>query len=236
MPDWIVPEAIEIPWKTFSGGECIWQIDENDDWKFTYFVMKHPHTGKWVSNLSEGVDHETPASAVLEVKQHFTRCINRCLASRPLEEFLDELKPGLIEAMGSEQAAAVTEALKVEAAGAASFQVRELPWLMTRAGNMITRGGREFPWPFTYLAVRKADHWKLDDGEPRATRSETQLDAQRHFEARISRLTTGPLEHEMRGQLIEAAKEGLESLLAAIQQTYGLKLEKLAPGLDVTAS
>ncbi|WP_027234266.1 hypothetical protein [Leisingera caerulea] len=229
MPDWIVPEAIEIPWKTFAGGERLWEVAMGDDWKFSYFVLKHPHTGKWVSNLNEGVDHDAPAGAVLEVGQHFTRCINRCLASRPLEEFLDDLKPDLVRVMGSERTAAATEALAAEAAGAASFRVRELPWLMTRAGNMITRGGDEFPWPFTYLAVRKADHWKLDDGEPRATRSEAQLDAQRHFEARISRLTTGPLEHEMRGQLIEAAKEGPDAFVSLFSTVYRLNCSTPEP-------
>lgn len=204
----------------FSNGERIWRVGEQSDWGFTYIIMRLPGSGQFRSNVTDIADDASADVVAHAVREHFRRCIRRCMTSRPTGEFIEELHPELASSLGEREATRVVEALRTEFEEDPSFSVRTIPFTMTRNGNMISLGGYDFPWPFTYVVARQDDGWRFGDAPRRPSRPEAQADAQRHFDARIERLTEGPLEHRVRTEMIEAAAGGPGAVLEVARRLY----------------
>lgn len=220
MTQWNIPKPVEIPWEGSDGGLKMWQVSEDDAWRFTYLVLQRPETGKWCSNLSDGRDYDRQDQAVHEVELHFNACINRCLCSRPLESFIRGMSQDLEDILGRSAARELIEDLCDLAKGQASFHVRELPWRMTAEGNMITTGGDEFPWPFISLVQSSDTGWQAEGGPAHKSSDAACADAQEAFNIRIEQLTTGPLEHRMKEHILEAARWGADRCRMVFEDTY----------------
>lgn len=217
---WNQPAPIDIPWKKFQSGERLWPVEEGDEWGFSYLIMRLPNGGMYRCNVEGIPDHEDAEVMVNAVREHFELCIRRCMVSRPIEEFLAEVLPDLSSVMGEPGAQSVVDELATEFSGDPSFAVRAIPFTMTRAGNMMSMGGKDYPWPFRYIVSRCEAGWQCKDAPLRTSRLEAQADAQKHFDARIERLTNGPLEHRVRAEMFAAAPFGAEAVLAAVRPRY----------------
>jgi hypothetical protein len=220
--NWNQPTPIDIPWQLFRDGERLWQAKEGDDWPFTYLIVRLPEDGLYRSNVTEVTDHEDVNVVALAVQLHFDRCILRCMVSRPLDEFLDEMLLDLSLSLEDGEAKSVIERLKLEFGCGPSFAVRDIPFTMTRNGNMMSMGGFDHPWPFTYIVTRSDAGWQHGEAPVRPSRREAQADAQLHFNARIEKLSEGPFEHRVRAEMIEAARHGVEAVLEAARRQYAV--------------
>lgn len=232
---WNQPDPIDIPWKKFQSGERLWPVEEVDDWGFSYLIMRLPNGGMFRCNVEGIPDHEDADVLVNAVREHFELCIRRCMVSRPIEEFLAEVVPELSSLMGEPGAQSVVDELATEFSGDPSFAVRAIPFTMTRAGNMMSMGGKDYPWPFRYIVSRREDGWQCKDAPLRTSRLEAQADAQKHFEARIERLTNGPLEHRVRAEMLAAAPFGVDAVLEDFRPRY-TREEPVSPDTPLSAA
>lgn len=220
MTQWSIPVPVDIPWKESDGGMKIWQVSDNDAWRFTYLVLQHPGSNKWRTNLADGRDHDRRDQAVREAEMHFTKCINRCLCSRPLESFIREMSTELEEVLGRSAACDLIEDVCHFAKGKASFYVRDLPWRMTSGGNLMTMGGDEYPWPFIFLVQSSEAGWLIEGGRRHASSDAACADAQDIFNVKIETLTVGPLEHRVKEFILRAAHSGPGNCRVAFEEIY----------------
>ncbi|MFG6080480.1 hypothetical protein ACEUZ9_001084 [Paracoccus litorisediminis] len=167
------------------------------------------------------------------VSRHFEECISRALDVVKVKDQICGIASHLARLARCPE----EQVLEIAAREAPEeiFKVRDLPWVETRSGNMMTAGGHGFPWPFIYLINRCEGGWEYDrnargalDMEPGAAPVEpdrhrcSELQAakdlvQSDFEIRINGLVRINLAQELLRDLLASAPTGVDGIAMCLQ-------------------
>lgn len=190
---------------------------------FSYSIAEQE--GQWITNidhLTSQPDTRTHKAALDRCQQHFDEVIGRSVEPVRLQNAMIEIADDLARAAGASRKIICA---MLERIGPTEVQkVRELAYLETRSGNMITHGGHGFPWPFIFLLVRQENGWEYDryrrirldmtDAPPaeiHPTLAMAETAAQSHFNETIGALVESPLLHQIKQAFLDVAHLGLDT-------------------------
>jgi len=220
---------IELPFVQIASNTWIYEVKAGADWPLGLVVTNGMHGDQgdpWRSNLVDGTKHDTSEGAFDELRKKFVDCIDRCYVKMPVETVLISYREYLTK--DAEQDEAIVDLMRaLDESDAQCASVNNLPWIKTQNGNYVTQGGRDFPWPFTYLVVEDAGgSWRVHDEEGDKSYPHYEVAkgrAQEIHDARISRLINGMTLAGIVRDLEDLTPDGVQDLARKILGHSGLE-------------